>query len=211
MQAQKRNDLRLMEKQYNITRISLKEKFNLSVRDMPSLIIQAFCEGKIVGYYPFKPKEPCSYHEFVAHFSVSKFQPSRNDDAFEEINCPAAFCYTKNEASVEPFRLYMDLLEDKVFSRETSTQKHHVKYVRLIYAFEKHGMELIFDGPLFLYEDLVKLNPEEYALPNPKNDAAKISFKKFFESRMFQGFPYKAPGDKPVRKNPNSEKDKWHH
>ena len=209
--SERRNDSRLMEKQYNITRISLKEKFNLPARDLPSLLIQAYCEGKISGYYPLKPSEICGYHEFTAHFSVKKYQPSRNDDTFEEINCPASFCNTKNEASVEPFRLLVDLMEDKVFSRETSSQKMNIKYIRLLYVYEKHGLEVVLNGPLFLYEDVVKLNAEEYALPNPKNDAAKVSFKKFFEGRMFQGFPYSGDNPKPVKKNPNAEHDKWQH
>jgi hypothetical protein len=199
--AQKKADLRLIDKQFNITRVSLKEKFNLPARDLPSLVIQAYCEGSIVGYYPLKPKEVCGYHEFVAHFGVGKYQPARNDDAFEEINCPKAFCYTKNEATIEPFRLYFDIMEDKAFSKETSSQKHNIKYIRLLFVYEKHGLEIILDGPLFLYDDLIKLNNDDYSLPNPKNDAAKTSFKKYFESRMFHGFPLINNGDKPKQTN----------
>lgn len=209
--AQKSKEQKWIEKQFNIIRVPLKEKFNLPARDLPSLLIQAYCEGKLQGYYPLKPSEVCGYHEFAAHFTVNKFQPSRNDDAYEEINCPQAFCYTKNEASVEPFRLYYDILEDKGFSRETSSQHHHIKYIRLIYTYEKHGMEITLEGPLFRYADLVKLNQDEYALTNPKNDAAKISFKQYFEKRMFTGSPLKAPGEKTKPENQNTEKDKWHH
>ena len=211
LNAQQKKDQRLIEKQYTITRVPLKEKFNLPARELPSLIIQAFCEGKINGYYPLKPTEVCSYHEFAAHFTVNKFQPSRNDDAYEEVNCQQAFCYTKNEASIEPFRLYYDILEEKSFSRENSSQQHRVKFIRLIYSYEKYGMELFFDGPLFSYSDLIKLEPEEYALNNPKNDAAKISFKQYFEKRMFTGFPLKSGSERTKGDNPNTEKDKWQH
>jgi hypothetical protein len=52
---------RLMYKEFQVMRISLKEKFNLPARDLPRLLIQAFCEGKITAYYPQKPKLECSY------------------------------------------------------------------------------------------------------------------------------------------------------
>lgn len=209
--AQQKKNERTIEKQFNIIRVPLKEKFNLPARELPSLIIQAYCEGKLNGYYPMKPTEVCGYHEFAAHFTVNKFQPSRNGDAYEEINCPQAFCYTKNEATIEPFRLYYDILEEKSFNNETSSQQHRIKFIRLIYSYEKYGMEIFLDGPLFTYNDLIKLNPEEYSLNNPKNDAIKISFKQYFEKRMFTGFPMKAGSEKTKTDNPNTEKDKWHH
>jgi hypothetical protein len=211
-QAQKRKkDQRLMEKKFQVTRISLKEKFNLPARDLPSIVIRAFCEGLIVGYYPQKPGVVCSYHEFAAHFAIAKVQPAQSGDSFEDVNCPQAFCYTKNEATIEPFRFYFDIFETKNFSKETSSEDHSIQYIRLNYVVEKHGMEVSMDGPLFLYDDLIKLVGADYSLMNPKNDAAKISLKQFFEKRMFTGFDLKT-GDGPEQpKNPNKEKDKWEH
>jgi len=203
------NAQRLMEKEFQVTRIPLKEKFNLAARDLPSLLIQAFCEGKITAYYPQKPSLECGYHEFAAHFEVLKTQPVAKGDVFEEVYCPNAFCSTKNEASVEPFRLYFDVIEDKEFSNQKSSEKFNIRYIRLIYAFDKHGMEVIKTGPLFVYEDVSKLNAQDYSLLNPKNDAARISFKKYFESRMFMGFPLSADNAQPKKTNPNKENDKW--
>ena len=211
IQAQKKKDQRLMEKNFQVTRISLKEKFNLPARDFPSIVIKAFCEGNIVGYYPQKPSMICSYHEFAAHFAVLKVQPSQKGDNFEEVNCPQAFCYTKNEASIEPFRLIFDIFETKNFSKETSSEDHSIQYVRLNYVYEKHGMEIVLDGPLFLYDDLIKLTGSDYSLPNPKNDAAKISLKQFFEKRMFNGYALQTGKGPEQPKNPNKEKDKWEH
>lgn len=209
--AQKKKDQRLMEKTYQTLRISLKEKFNLPARDLPSVLIRAFCEGNIVGYYPQKPNEQCSYHEFADHFAVKNVQPPGKGDAFEEVNCPAAFCYTRNEASIEPFRMYIDIFEAKKFSRETSTESHDIKYLRINYVMNKHGMEIVQDGPLFLYEDVTKLTGTDYTLPNPKNDAARITMKQFFEKRMFNAFELKTIEGPANPKNANQEKDKWEH
>jgi len=200
-----------MDKNFQITRVQLKEKINLSARSLPRLLIRAFCEGNISGYYPYKPEMICSYHEFAAHFNVVKTQPVAEGDAFEEVPCPASFCMNKDEASVEPFCFYYDIIEDKGFDSQKSSTQHKIKYIRLIYAFEKHGMEIIYTGPVFLYEDVIKLNAGEYSLFNPKNDAARISLKQYFEGRMFSGNLLKINPQPSNPVNPNREKDKWDH
>jgi hypothetical protein len=202
---------RLMYKDFQVMRVSLKEKFNLPARDLPRLIIQAFCEGKITGYYPQKPQLECGYHEFAAHFNVNKMQPANKGDAYEDTQCPSAFCSNKDEETVAPFSLFFDVVEDKEFNRETSTKKHNIRYIRLVYVLEKHGMQLELSGPLFAYEDVVKLSGAEYSLFNPKNNAARISFRQYFEGRMFTGFYLTSTSQPKKQGQPNKEKDKWEH
>ena len=201
---------KFVEKDFQITRVPLKEKFNLSARSLPRLLAKAFCEGKIVGYYPWLPDVECSYHEFASHFAVNQTQPVVTGDKFEDVPCPSSFCINKDEESLEPFCFYFDVIETKVFNTQTATGKNNIKYVRLIYTMEKHGMEIFYNGPIFLYEDVIALNVSDYSLFNPKNDAAPISFKQYFEGRMFSGFPL-GTGKQPKKTNPNKENDKWHH
>ncbi len=201
---------KFVEKNFQIIRIPLKEKFNLSARSLPRLLTRAYCEGKIIGYYPWRPDLECGYHEFAAHFNIAKIQPVANGDAFEDVECPSNFCINKDEESISPFCLYFDVIEDKVFNTQKSAEQHNIKYIRLIYSIEKHGMEIFYTGPIFMYEDVIKLNGNEFSMFNPKNDAASISFKQYFEARMFSGFSL-GTGTQPKKTNPNQEKDKWQH
>lgn len=199
-----------IDRNFQITRVSLKEKFNLPARMLPRLLIQAYCEGKIAGYYPYKPETVCSYHEFAAHFNVLQTQPSVKGDAYENVDCPSGFCITKDDPNLDPFCLYFDIIEDKLFNTQTSTQKHKIKYIRLTYCYKKHDLEIISPGPVFLYDDVIQLSAPDYALMNPKNTAAKIGFKQYFEGRMFHGFFLDIDG-KPRPTNPDRERDKWEH
>ena len=199
-----------IEKNFQITRMPLIEKFNLSARELPRLLIRAYCEGKIAAYYPYAPETACSYHEFASHFAVTKTQPVVAGDKFEDVPCPSSFCINKEEESLAPFCFYYDVIEDKNFNTQTSTEKHHIKYIRLIYKLERHGEEILYIGPVFNYDDVLALDASEYSLFNPKNDAARIGFKLYFEGRMFSGFPV-GTGKPQQKTNPNKEKDKWHH
>lgn len=199
-----------LDKDFLITRIPLKEKFNLPARNFPRLIIKAYCEGKIQGFFPYRPQQECSYHEFVSHFTLSKAQPVVKGDAFENVACPLVFCMNDDDESVEPFCFYYDIIEEKQFSTQASKTANKIKYVRLVFVKEKQDAEAYYMGPVFLYEDLISLSGADYFLLNPKNEGAKISIKHYLEGRIFTGFSL-IPGGRPPGKknNPNSEHDKW--
>jgi hypothetical protein len=199
---------RSIEKNTQITRVPLAEKFNLPARNFPKLLIKAFCEGKIGAFYPLKPELACGYHEFAAHFAMNNVQPTPKPEECETVSCPPAFCLCADESAL-PFTLYYDIIEEKEESNVTSSTGYKMKFIRLIYVLKKHDLEVFMFGPLFTYEEVIALAGTEYSLMNPKNDAANVSFKHYLESRIFSGYVLGAGNKPPV--NPNREHDQWQH
>jgi len=177
----------LTDKNLQVTRIPLAEKFNLSARALPKLLIKAFCEGRLQGYYPLRPGAECSYPEFVAHFNLVKTQPILKETD-ETAPCPAAFCANTNDEAITPFCMYYDIIEEKITNAQTSTSGYVVKYIRLIYTKEKYGATAYYMGPLFKYKDVEALTGKEFSLLNPKNTSSSISFKQYFEGKIYTGF-----------------------
>ena len=200
----------IIEKNFQITRVPLKEKFNLAARSFPRLLIKAFCEGKIAGYYPLRPQQECSYHEFVSHFNTANAQPTAKGTTENNVPCPNVFCINANDPALEPFCLYYDIYEEKLFSGQSGTGSFKLKFIRLVYTVEKHGGEAFYPGPFFKYDDVIALSDKEYSIMNQKNPGAYFTFKQYFESRIFTGNVLNASGDD-KKTNQNKENDKWQH
>lgn len=207
-----------MWRNFEVFRITLKEKVNLPIRKMPVELIRAYCEGNIKAYYPLDTSRECSYHEFIAHFNTGAAQPDPSSSGeFQKAACPQSFCSANDEALLENFLVYIDLMQVKRFDKNKSMEIIEVKYVRLKYVYVKHDMEIVLDGPVFKYEDIAALSlnfPEQYMVPNPKNTAENHTLKKILDTRMFTGIvpekfkPFEHPTD---NKDKNKEKDVWHH
>lgn len=200
-------------KQGEIMKIPLLEKYNLPARILPKLLIKAYCEGLIQGYYPLQVDSPCSYHKFMKQFGFGKTQPIPSADEFTNIQCPISFCSDLNSPFLEQFTHSYEIIQNKRFDRATSTEVYDIKYIRLVYVREKG--DLMFDmlGPVFKYEDVIALTREDFRIVNPKNNGANYTFKKYFESRMFHGYLIKTSLLKSNDPDPkkNKEKDMWQH
>lgn len=201
-----------------LMRINLKEKLNLPARWLPKLLIQAFCEGKIKAYYPYNVNKECSYYEFVSHFAAGKTQPQPSADEFSNISCPASFCMAGDDELMKMFQDHIEIFQVKRFDKNLSTEVYDIKYIRIKFIKEKYGQVFDYQGPVFYYEDVAALG-EEYKLPNPKNDAAKLSFKQFLQMRQWTGVVVNDElnnsnrprvNDKDKDKPNNKEKDQWH-
>ncbi|MFL5752350.1 MAG: hypothetical protein ACJ76F_03010 [Bacteroidia bacterium] len=213
MQAQRPRD---MYSNIELVRINLKEKLNLPARYLPKLLIQAYCEGKIKAYYPFNVNKECSYYEFASHFAGGKTQPIPGADEFSNINCPASFCIAGDDELMKKFQDHVELFQVKRFDKNLSTEVYDIKYIRIKFIKEKYDQVFDFQGPVFYFEDVIALG-EEYKLPNPKNDAAQLTFKQFLQIRQWNGVVINDElnnGNRPKvndkNKQDNKEKDNWH-
>lgn len=194
-------------------KVPLLEKFNLPARKLPELLIKAYCEGLIQGYYPQQVDTPCSYHNFMRQFAFGKTQPIPSADEFTDIQCPQSFCNDPNNPALDQFKHSFEIIQNKRFDKNLSAEVYDIKYIRLIYVVEK-GNEL-FDllGPVFKYEDVIALTREDFRLVNPKNAAADVTFKQYFTTRMFHGYVLQTSLLKSADPDPkkNKEKDMWEH
>jgi hypothetical protein len=212
-QAQRPRD---MYSNIELMRINLKEKLNLPARWLPKLLIQAYCEGKIKGYYPYNVNKECSYYEFASHFAGGKTQPIPVSADEFNITCPASFCLSDDDDFMKKFQDHIEIFQVKRFDKTLSTEVYDIKYVRLKFIKEKYDKVFDYQGPVFYFEDVCALG-EEYKLPNPKNDAAKLTFKQFLLIRQWTGVVVNDElnnGNRPRAndkdKQDNKEKDQWH-
>jgi hypothetical protein len=200
-------------KQGEIMKVPLLEKFNLPARKLPELLIKAYCEGLIQGYYPLNVDSACSYHQFMRHFGMGKTQPIPSADEFTNIQCPVSFCDNPNDPILEQFKHSYEIIQNKRFDKNLSTEVYDIKYIRLIYVKEKGDQMFDLLGPVFKYEDVIALTRGDFKLINPKNAAADFTFKQYFEARMFHGYVLQTSllkGNNPDEKR-NKEKDMWEH
>ncbi|MFY8185984.1 MAG: hypothetical protein ACOVLD_07975 [Bacteroidia bacterium] len=198
-------------KQGELMKVPLLEKFNLPGRNLPKLLIKAYCEGLIQGYYPLQVDSPCSYHKFMKQFGFGKTQAIPSADEFTDIQCPISFCNDLNSPILEQFQHSYEIIQNKRFDKNTSKEVYDIKYVRLIYVKEKGDLMFDLFGPVFKYEDVIALTREDFKIMNPKNNAANFTFKQYFEGRMFHGYLIQTSllkGKDPDPKK-NKEKDMW--
>jgi len=206
--AQGNND---MLKHSELIRVPLLEKFNLPAQKLPILLMRAYCEGLIQGYYPQQVDSPCSYYKFVKQFGFGNVQPSTTADQSSGLSCPVEFCGDEINGPIENFMHYFEIIEQKRFDKNKSSEVHEIRYIRLIYTMEKEGLMVDLLGPVFKYEDVIALNREDFKLLNTQNNSANFTFKHYFENRRFHGYLLKTSllnGRDPDPKK-KREKDVW--
>ncbi len=200
-------------KQAEVMKVPLLEKFNLSARKLPQLLIKAYCEGLIQAYYPLDIDSTCSYHNFMHQFGFGKTQPIPAIDELTLIQCPESFCNDPDNPILDQFKHSFELIQSKRFDANTSMEVYDIKYLRLIYVKETGDQMFDLLGPVFKYEDVIALTRDDFKLPNPNNAAASITLKQYFSKRMFHGYLFQPSPQKFV--NPGGkkgkEKDMWEH
>lgn len=219
--------------QGEIIKVQLNEKFNLAAKELPKLLIKAYCEGLIQGYFPLRVDKPCSFYEFQNQFSIGKLPyipsaeflkkvntpqccpnniPKCPRHCFpQEIDCPQNYCDYANEPGMQNFTQNYDIIQQKRFDKNTSKEVYDIKYIRIVYSYEKYGQRFNMLGPVFNYQDVIALNRDDFRIMNTKNNAANFTFKQYFESRMFLATVIKT--SLIDSKNPDAveqrEKDNW--
>jgi len=208
--AQGNND---MLKHNELIRIPLIEKFNLPARQLPVILMKAYCEGLIQGYYPLQVDSPCSYYKFVKQFGFGNVQPSTTADQYSGLTCPIYFCGEDINGPIENFMHYYELIQQKRFDKNKSSEIQEIKYIRLIYTMEKGEFMIDLYGPVFKYEDVIKLTRNDFRLLNVKNNSANITLKQYFEQKMFHAYLIKTSLLKGENPDPRKtrEKDVWEH
>lgn len=188
---------RAFQQNRELHRISLDEKLNLPLKNLPSALLQAYKAGTLVGYYPNAPEAKLSYNDFLVRFGLARKITAGQDDflfcdgganyRYNSFQNPDGFVYTTVDAELEAeltrrFSVFLDIVQDRVFDQTTSRQVYDIKLVRLVFAdvdrpeFEKMGV-------VFRYTDIVA--HREITVENPKNDAAPFSLQQVFRQRMF--------------------------
>lgn len=193
--------------QGEIIKIQLNEKFNLPAKELPVLLIKAYCEGLIQGFFPLRVDSICSFYEFqnqfafgqIPYFATEEFLkrvntpqccpyniPKCPNHCFpQEIICPQNYCDYSNASKIDNFKQNYDIIQQKRFDKNTSKEVYDIKYIRIVYSYEKYGQKFNMLGPVFNYQDVIALNRDDFKIMNTKNDAVFFTFKQYFENRMF--------------------------
>lgn len=157
------------------TRIAIKEKQNLVIRDISSLLLKAWCKGDIIAYYPNNQNIEMSYAQFLEHFGMEKrayiMLNNQVPDWFcnEHQKCLPIDAYTMSCLQYE-----VELGEENYFNKQTSRNEKRLDYVKLIYSSicTLKGVEI--EGPVFKVNDIKNLDKLKYKVRNPQNVAASM-------------------------------------
>ena len=152
----------------------LVEKHNQVLRDLPRVLLEAYCKGDIAGYYPNYPKAQVSFTEMLNYANLE--DPSLKNG---ELSCPGEFC----ELSRNDLITFQQKIEFIEFEKPSTLGTEFVKEIHFFrLKILRNGR--YYNGPVFYYKDIEKLG-EEYQLYNPDNDAISLPIKKVVLARMF--------------------------
>jgi hypothetical protein len=162
-----------------LRRIPFSEKQNKAFSKLPYLLLKAYCEGRVKGYYPLAPDLEVPYAEFSAHFGFplaqemqtadNSFAPALSDDLCLEETCP-----NLDPLSLGCFSFYLDLFEEQAFDVRKGRYSYKTEWVRLVYSHTCTNTGLEYYGAIFKYEDLLKLG-QRFDVPNAKNQTQPLT------------------------------------
>ncbi|WP_027002800.1 hypothetical protein [Hugenholtzia roseola] len=175
-----------------LRRIPFSEKQNKAFSKLPYLLLKAYCEGRVKGYYPLAPDLEAPYAEFSAHFGFplaeemqaadNSLTPTLSTDICLEETCP-----NLDPLSLDCFEVYLDLFEEQALDTRKGRYSYKTKWIRLVYSHTCTNTGLEYYGAIFKYEDLLKLG-ERFDVPNVKNQAQALTIGQIFSQRLFSGF-----------------------
>ncbi|OFY64049.1 MAG: hypothetical protein A3H98_04080 [Bacteroidetes bacterium RIFCSPLOWO2_02_FULL_36_8] len=169
---------------YLLHRLDFRKKNNQYLKELPRVILRAYCEGKLNAYFPGAPDKPVAYSEFLAHFGMPELALSQLEK-FESFECTGNLCLETDPWILNCFSIYADILEVQRFDKNRSQYSYDIKYINLVFSSECTGNGLDYMGPVFKFDDLVKVSGL-YTVKNPLNDADEISLARIFLERKFQ-------------------------
>lgn len=199
------------------SRIDFKEKMNTPAKIIPTLLLKAFCNGEIQAYYPNAETVSVNCSDFLAQFGM--VEPIvLSTSGGDQIPCISQIYLQLDPNLLRCFSYYMDVDESWEMDSKTSRLTKRIKYVRLIYSAWCSSMNFDYNGPVFKYSDIDKLN-ENYRVPNPQNLAINLKIGDFFKIRPYNAviikgdgkyFDNRAKEEKKLKeKNINNENFMW--
>lgn len=203
------------------TRISIKEKQNKAAKDLPPLLLKAWCDGEISAYYPKSLDTKLSYSQFLYHFGMEELAYKTVDNDVPEWFCneEKTSCGKIDEYTLSCFQFEVELGEENYFNRNKLTQEKRIDYVKLIYSNNCTYTGLELEGPVFKMSDIKNLNKEKYNIQNPINDATTLDIWSFltignfsrstiFKKNDFVENPARI-SNKEIQKRVSKENENW--
>ncbi len=167
-------------------RIYLDEKMNLPLKTLPNMLLEAFCDGRLKAYFPNRPDVQMSYYDFLYYFSIP--EPVIDPTG---LGCPSAQCKLLDYGYIEAFSEAIDFAEMQLLDQKTSAYHYQTLYFRLVFPAKYTLNAKEYYGPVFRYEDVIKVFPNAVFF-NRQNDAAKFTLKHIFSTRNFNVATYPA-------------------
>ena len=157
------------------TRISIKEKQNLVTKDIPVLLLEAWCKEEITAYYPKNQNVEMSYAQFLNHFGMEQRAYTVLDNQVPDWFCnEQQKCIPIDGYTMNCFQYEVELGEENYFNRQTSRNEKRIDYVKLIYSSICTARGIEVEGPVFKMKDIKRLDKQKYKVRNAQNNAASL-------------------------------------
>ena len=156
-------------------RISTLEKQNKVAKDIPRLLLQAWCKGDINAYYPKNQNVELTYAQFLEHFGMEKRAYTVLDNQVPEWFCEEQplECIPIDPYTMQCLQYEVELGEENYFNKNTARQEKKLEYIKLIYSSNCTVRGIEIEGPVLKINDIKKL-PKSYKVTNPENDASAL-------------------------------------
>ena len=157
-------------------RISILEKQNKVAKDIPKMLLQAWCNGDIEAYYPKDMKVKMTYAQFLEHFGMEEKAYHLIDHNYPAWYCgnESLKCIPIDDLTLSCLQYEIELGEENFFNQQKSIREKRIDYVKLIYSSRCTFQGIEVEGPVFMMKDIKKLNKEQYKVRNMQNDAASF-------------------------------------
>ena len=180
------NSLTQSDSSVVISRINLEEPQNIAAKSIPSILLNAFQEGKINAYYPKNINIQVPYPQFLRQF----YSEGAAYHALKQ-QVPDWFCAKPDFPNIDPFTsdCFSNQLivgEESTWNRVLNKQERKHSFVKLIYDASCTAKGLEMEGPVFRMKDLEKLQEKKYHVPNPKNSARTLPIAAYLRLRLYR-------------------------
>ncbi len=179
-------------KKETLSRVDFRNKQNREAKEIPRMLLEAFCGGQIQGYFPKSPTTPMTYQDFLTHFGMP--QPQIEQQSDNSLLCLETSCAQLDPSLLNCFKVYMDVEEVEQFDKKHSRMQKKIKYVRLIFSAECNAKGLDYEGPVFHMDELKNLDPT-FKVINPQNTAASKNIYDYMLLNLFSSVVIKEGGE----------------
>jgi gliding motility associated protien GldN len=177
--------------------INLKENANkpyfFNGKEISKIIINGVLSGNLTAYSDETLNDKLSLEDFKKRLMLPQLAASTSvEDEEEGWGNDASSSKTNQIEQVNYFLpnevSLLEIMEDKIFSKETSSWTIDIRTVKLIIPAYKFTTGLRREVATFSYKELANYFdsiPKEALWRNPKNDAANIKLSDSFKMRLF--------------------------
>lgn len=163
-------------------RIVLTEKKNTAFKEMPRLLLQAFCEGRLRAYYPNEPETEAPFSSFAYHFDFNTVMTQGGEQG--DVTTPCIESQCADPFTQHCFSFYLDVYEEEYIDRNISRVRRKAKMVRLVYSHTCSDNGLEYYGPLFRIEDLPALS-KRFKVPVEGKGDRLFSMEQIFIQKLY--------------------------